>query len=74
MLRVWNIFPIHLVDVYGKCIYLGVPRPNKVAGLWDDSCKGFLTTNGQSLVFGPLRYGIGKYAMHGLFGIDLTFL
>ena len=30
--------------------YPGSPRPNKVAGLWDDSCKGFLTTNRQSLV------------------------
>ncbi len=30
--------------------YPGSPRPTKVAGLWDDSCKGFLTTNWQSLV------------------------
>ena len=31
-------------------IYPGSPRPNKVAGLLDDPCKGFPTTNGQSLV------------------------
>ena len=27
----------------------GSPRPNKVAGLLDDPCKGFPTTNGQSV-------------------------
>ncbi len=36
----------------GKSFPWKSSRPNKVAGLLDDPCKGFPTTNGQSLVFG----------------------
>lgn len=48
-----NLFPSHfLMQLYIYIYtYPGSPKPNKVDGLWNDPCKGFPATIGQSFVF-----------------------